>query len=104
MVRTWKRRDARQHWPGRGQPPRGMAPTWTGRPRQAGGLGPRWSDPRPDILWSAPGSAGMPASIGLGEASHSGKWPRPGPGGPDRKTTEDHGGRTPDRVDFLKAN
>jgi len=48
MVRTWKRRDARQHWSGR--------------------------------------------------ASHLGEWPLPGPGGPGRRATRGHGGRTLNRT------
>jgi len=97
-VRTWNRRDARQHWLGRCRRPRGMAAAWTRRPPQPGDPGPLWPDPGPDILWSAPEIAGMPAYIGLGDAGHPREWPWPGPGGPCRRATQDHGGRTLDRT------
>jgi len=64
------------------------------KPRQAGGPGPRWSNPEPDILWSAPGSAEMRANIGRGKASHPTEWPRTGPEAPGMRAAKDHGGRT----------
>jgi hypothetical protein len=75
-----------------------MALAWTGRSLQAGDPGPWWPDPGPDILWSAPEIAGMPADIGLGDAGHPREWPCPGLGGPRRRAIQGHGGRTPDRT------
>jgi len=48
----------------------GKALAWTGRTRQTGDPGPRWPNPGPDILWSAPGTAWMPASIGSSGAAY----------------------------------
>ena len=41
-----------------------------GRPLRGGNPGQRRPDPRPDILWSAPETAGMPTNIGLADAGH----------------------------------
>jgi hypothetical protein len=97
-VRTWPCQDARQHWLPQRQPPQGTAPAWTGGPRPADDSEPWRPDPRPDILWSAPGSDERHASIGLGDAHHLRDWPRDGPGGQSRRTTSDPSRRAPDRT------
>jgi hypothetical protein len=98
MVRTRKRREARQHWPGRCSPPQGLATRWTRRPKQTDDIGSKQTGPGPDILWSAPRSAEKHASIGLGDADHLREWPRDGPGSPSTRATEDPSGRASDRI------
>jgi hypothetical protein len=98
MVRTRKRREARQHWPGRCSPPQGLATRWTRRPKQTDDIGSKQTGPGPDILWSAPRSAEKHASIGLGDADHLREWPRDGPGSPSTRATEDPSGRASDRT------